>query len=376
MRKRILLFHISKYSGHHRASLAIEGALKKMDKQVEILNIDFLRYFHPLLGRATNKIYLEVIKKMPQKWEYAYNNQKVYKRLQKSRKLLSFFKSARLKRLLKNFKPEIIVCTQAYPAWMMAEYKDKKDLHIPVVGVLTDYAPHLYWLHPKIDFYVVASLEAEKALVKMGVEKTRISNFGIPIDIKFFDKIDKRKIIKKIGLIESSPIILVMGGRNGLGPIKKLVKSFEKFSYYSPQVIIVCGKNKELKKELREKSNFLHYPLKIFGYVENINELMKISSLIITKAGGLTVSESLVCGLPMIIINPIPGQEVNNAEFLLKKDLALMAQDEEEAVKLTFNLLSDRDKLQEMIFNIKNFSKSNATVRIASLIFDIVNKNS
>ncbi|TSC96083.1 MAG: monogalactosyldiacylglycerol synthase [Parcubacteria group bacterium Athens1014_10] len=370
MAKKVLLIYITAYSGHHRASLAIEGALKKLSEEIEILNIDFLEYFHPLSAKILNSLYFQVVKNMPQGWKYIYNNQKIYKRLLKSGKILGFLKSLKLKKLIYGFKPDVIVCTQAYPAWLLAEYKRRKNLDTPIIGVLTDYLPHLYWAHSHINRYIVPSLPAKKILMEMGIQESKINNFGIPIDARFFQPIDGNGVIEKIGLNKFLSIILIMGGGQGIGPIKNIIKIFNRFRFFPLQMIIVCGKNKKLERQIKQEFNISYHPLKVFGYAENINELMKISSLIITKAGGLTVSEALACHLPMIIVDPIPGQEANNVQFLLKKGLILASKNGEDAARLALGLLADHRKLKRMRFKIKKFNKTDSAAAIASLILN------
>ena len=371
-RKKILLAYITDYSGHHRASLAIEKALKKVSKKAEILNIDLLKYLSPLGGLILNKAYLRMLAKNPKTWEYLYDDPKVYFKLSKWIDRLAAFKSFKLAKLIRKFNPDVICCTQAFPALMLAEFKSRDFWNMaltPIVGVLTDYSPHRYWVHPNIDLYVVPSKETGEVLVAKGARADRIKDFGIPIDPKFLliDHIKREEVFRRLQLVESLPVVLMMGGSQGLGPIKEIIRGFNKFSP-SFQLVVVCGQNQKLKEEIEKELPFLHYPIKVLGYVENINELMKISSLMITKPGGLTVSECLACGLPMVITSPIPGQEALNARFLLEHHLAVNALNGEDAAQAAIRLLENHEARERMRSQAKIYAKPDAALTIAQAL--------
>lgn len=368
-KKKILLTYITDYSGHHRASLAIEKALKKVSKKAEIMNIDLLRYLLPLGGLILNRAYLRMLAKNPKTWERLYDDPKVYLKLNKWVDRLAAFKSFKLAKLIKKFNPDVICCTQAFPALMLAEFKSRDFLNMaltPIVGVLTDYSPHRYWVHPNIDLYVVPSKETGEVLVTKGVRADRIKDFGIPIDPKFLliDHIKREEIFRRLQLVKSLPVVLMMGGSQGLGPIKEVIRGFDRFSP-SFQLVVVCGRNQKLKEEIEEELPSLHYPIKILGYVENINELMKVSSLMITKPGGLTVSECLACSLPMVLTSPIPGQEALNAQFLLEHRLAVNAFNGEDAAQVAIRLLENHEARERMRSRAKIYAKPGAALTIA-----------
>lgn len=365
-RKKILLAYITDYSGHHRAALAIKRALIKLGvNKDDIKDIDFLKYLHPIGRIIVEKSYLRMLKKNPQTWEYLYDNRKVRRQLEKWINWLGVLKFSKLTRLIEKFDPDIICCTQAFPALMLANFKPKMALP-PIVGVLTDYSPHRYWVHPGIDLYVVPSDEVAGVLVNRGVKPERIRDFGIPIDPEFIiERVDKKAIMKEMGLMESWPVVLLMGGGQGLGPIREVIKKLADGFRTLFNLVVVCGRNAKLRKEIQREADFFHWPIKVLGYTENINKLMKISSLIVTKPGGQTISEALACGLPMVLINPIPGQEVRNAQVLIKHNLAVLADDSEDAAHLVFQLLNDRETREQMRSRAEKFAKPDAALAIA-----------
>jgi len=182
---KILLMHITKTSGHHRATVAIENALKELDPQVEMLNLNGFAYVYPILEKIINTAYMSLIKRRPQLWDYLYDNPKIVKKTGRIKKILNNAKQPKLKRLFKRFAPDAVVCTQAFPCGMIGDFKKKYNDSVKLIGVLTDFAPHHYWLHDKVDYYVVPTEEAKTRLVQDGIDANRIKLYGIPIDPKF-----------------------------------------------------------------------------------------------------------------------------------------------------------------------------------------------
>ncbi len=319
--KRVLLLYISEISGHRSAALAIEKALKIANPATEILSLNAFRYTNPVSEKIVNRIYSTVIQKTPAVWEFLYDNQKVIKRLEKFQKKINTHNSPKLKKIFDKFKPDIVACSQAYPCGMVAGYKKNYGSRVPLVGVLTDYVPHSYWLYDEVDYYIVPAPEVGERLRQKGVPSNKIKPFGIPIDPKFSEPVDKGKTLQKLNLLPGYRNILIMGGGQGLGPIKTIIDSLEKAKTVF-QAVIVTGTNKKLYNSISKRIGKYKKSFVVLGYVNNIHELMDISDIIISKPGGITTSEALAKGLPMIIIKPIPGQEENNTEYLTGKNAA------------------------------------------------------
>ncbi len=370
MGKKILLLYISEDSGHHCASIAIEKALKKLDTNIETLNINSFNYTNPILEKIINRTYMSVVKRTPEIWEYLYDNPKVMRQVQKLRDMIHRFNKGKLKTLLDEFKPDGIICTQAFPCGLIADYKKTFNLSTPLIGVLTDYAPHSYWIFDKVDRYIVPSAETGQKLIDNGVDPAKIMPFGIPIDAKFLERADKDEIFKKLSLGPNVSVILIMGGTQGLGPIKELVTLLDK-SHLSLQMLIACGTNKKLYKWLERRKGRFKKKTIIFSFADNINELMHISTIIVTKPGGITTAEALAKGLPMIIVNPLPGQEAMNTKFLLKEGVAVKAENPADVAILLEELLYSKTKLRQMIDKARSLSKPDSAVSIAKLTLEI-----
>lgn len=362
--------YITLNSGHHRASCAIENALKQISPKTETLNINAFAYTNPILEKIINRTYMSVIQNRPEVWEYLYDNPKVLKGVQGMREAMHRFNSKKLKSLLEDFRPDAVVCTQAFPCGMVADYKHNSSIDLPLVGVLTDHAPHSYWIFPKVDYYVTPSEISKEKFVKNGIDSSKIKVFGIPIDPKFNRKHDKNNICKKLGFEKEKPIVLIMGGSQGLGPVENIVAILEDIEI-DFQIAVVCGINTGLERMLHKQSRKYAKRLVVFGHVDNVDELMEVSDMVITKPGGLTTAEALSKDLPMIIVHPIPGQELKNTEFLLSQGVALRAEDCEDIATLVRELFLNNNKLIDMRSRTAELKKPNAAMDIAALVLNI-----
>lgn len=366
--KRVLLLFISEHSGHHCASIAIEKALRELDPSTQTLNINSFNYTNPILEKIINKAYMGVVKRTPEIWDYLYDNPKVLKKTQSLRDMIHRFNTGKLKVLLDDFKPDAIVCTQAFPCGMIADYKKSFALDTPLIAVLTDYAPHSYWVYNNVDQYIVPSKETGDKLIANGIDPARIKDYGIPIEAKFGKSFDKAALREKLGMDKDTPCLLIMGGTQGLGPIKELVRIIDR-SKRRLQLVIACGTNKKLYKSLKNRK--FQNKVTVHPYADNIDELMEASDVILTKPGGITTAEALAKGLPMLIISPLPGQEAMNTRILLKEEVAVKAESPEDVAILLDELLEGKNKLKAMSDRARALAKPDSAIRIAKLVLGI-----
>ncbi|HTZ11427.1 MAG TPA: glycosyltransferase [Candidatus Margulisiibacteriota bacterium] len=368
--KRIILMYISEVSGHHSATLAIEKAIKIISPQTEVLNINAFNYTNPISEKVVNRLYMAIIKRAPKIWDYLYDNPAIAKNIEKIKGTIHKFNSPKFKNLFDKFKPDAILCTQAFPCGMVADYKTGFNSTIPLVAVLTDYVPHSYWVYDTVDYYITPSDEVTHRLLKKGVPEQKIKALGIPFDPKFNEQLNQEKIFTKLKLGPSLPTILIMGGGQGLGPIKTIVKSLDKVQT-GLQEIIVTGTNKKLYKSLKKNLKKYRKKILLFGYAQNINELMEVSDIIITKPGGVTTAEVLAKNIPMLIAKPIPGQEANNTYYLTQKGAAIKIDCPEKINSAIEELLLNPGKLSRMREAAAMISKPNSSLDIARLLLDL-----
>jgi processive 1,2-diacylglycerol beta-glucosyltransferase len=371
MGHKVLLLYISEHSGHHCASLVIENALHSLRPDINTLNINSFNYTNPILEKVINQAYMGVVKRTPEVWDYLYDNPKVLRHTQRLRDAIHKFNASKLRVLLGEFKPDAIVCTQAFPCGMIADYKKVLNQDIPLVGVLTDYAPHSYWVYDNIDKYVVPSEETGRKLVDNGIDPSRIEAFGIPIDPKFQAHPDKSVLCEKLGLDKDVPVVLIMGGTQGLGPIKDMVRLLDA-SHLGIQIVIACGTNKRLYGWL--KSRKFRKTVMPFAYANNVDELMNAATVIVTKPGGITTAEALASGAPMLIVSPLPGQEAMNTKFLLSEGVAVKAESPQDTVVLLEELLYNKGKLRAMSGKARSLSRPDSAIRVARLVLELADR--
>ncbi|MBL7156857.1 MAG: glycosyltransferase [Candidatus Omnitrophica bacterium] len=371
MKKHILLMYISKNSGHYHASHAIEKAFHELSDDVETLNVDSFCYTNPILEKIVNKAYMEIIKKKPEVWGYLYDNPRVVEKTQRLRDSIHKYNSHKTKNLLDRFKPHAVICTQAFPCGIIADYKKTHGSSLLLAGVLTDYAPHSYWVYDSVDVYFVPSEETREKLISNGVSPDKFKLTGIPIESKFKKIIAKDKIIDSLNLSPREPVVLVMGGSQGFGPIREIMNILNNLAIKF-QIVVVAGGNKKLYRYLKKHTLRFSKKTIVYGYTENIDELMGISSLIISKPGGITISEAAAKGLAVLIIKPIPGHEQMNTDHLVENKIAIKIDNLQDVGVFVKELLSNPSALKNMQERAKAFSRPNSAHDIAQTVLEKV----
>lgn len=366
-RNRVLLMYITKVSGHRQATLAIQKSLKQLDPKVEAPTVNGFGYTYPILEKVINQAYMSVIKRTPKVWDYLYDNPKIVKKSQSIKNFLHKTSYDKIAKLFRRHQPDVVVCTQAFPCGMVAHYKREHHLETTIIGVLTDFAPHSFWINEGVDYYVVPSIEAKERFMKKGIPADAIKVYGIPMRPRFSVQLDKKPIAEKLGLDPNVPTVIVMGGGQGLGPIKAIVKSLIKVAM-DFQIIVLAGTNKKIMKSLKRYTERSRKKMLIYEFAKNVDEMMELATLIITKPGGMTTAECLAKGLPMVIINPIPGQEMRNTDFLIKKGVAIRIDDTNDIGEEIELLLQSPERLAAMSKAAYENAKPHAAVDIAKLI--------
>ena len=372
--KKILILYAAYGGGHYSAAKSIKKYLdNNYEVQTEI--IDCIEYINKVLNKLTTEAYKEMARKVPSLWG------KVYSKSQKG--LISHVSSRtnkvmaiKLKNLIKEKNPDLVVSTHPFSSQMVSYLKRKGKISCKLVTILTDFAPHDQWLigHEYTDSFFVSNDNMKQYLKEYGIEDKKIQVTGIPLSDRFFENFDKDAIFNEFNLDKNKPVILFFGGGEfGLGkdrPVQILDALIH--NLHTCQIIAISGKNPKMNanfKELVEKTNSENR-VRVLDYTNKVPELMNISSIVVTKPGGLTTSESLASELPMLVINPIPGQEEENAEFLEAHNVAVWLRKEEDPNKIINDLFSHPEKLEEMKENAKLLAKKNSTSDICNIIMN------
>ena len=367
MRHRLLLMYITDRSGHCQAARAVEQGIRRMDPAADTLTIDAFQYLNPVLARIVDRMYMSVIQNLPELWDYLYDNPKVVGRSDHFRKLLHRYDSPRLQGLLEDFQPEAIVCTQAFPCGLVADYKQEHGLNVPLYGVITDFSPHAYWVHPQVDGYVVPAEETGQWLMEHRVEPARVHSFGIPIDPVFAETPNASVIRRRLQMDLGLPAILLMGGGQGLGPILEGVTELDKLEERF-QLLVIAGSNEQLYHRLITRAPALRHAVHVFGHVDFVADLMSVAGMIVTKPGGLTTSEALAKGLPIIALDPLPGQEIKNAYFLERMKAGIIVRDSEELPRVVRHLMTHPTEWGELASSARALGKPQAALDTARLV--------
>ena len=345
---KILVFSAGFGSGHFRAAEAVIEGLRLKEPYAKITHLDFGDILSKRFNAMAKNVYMEMIKHTPKLWGKLY-----YKtaKLQPDSMIQRFLKQLGRSDFLKyiqSFAPDLIVCTYPTVSSILAQLRLEQLLQVPVITVITDYTVHSHWVHPGVDRYIVACAEVRESLVSWGIKAQSILVTGIPISPKFEAEVDRGQLISKLGLNLDLPTFLVMGAAyGGLKSTKRICKTLAD-SLVPVQSIIVCGKNNKLYHSLGPVIEQSLNPMVRLGYVHNVEELMSVSNLIITKAGGLTVTEALTKHLPLVIYKAIPGQEEENAHFVQRKGAGYVADSEEELGRLLRRFLSNPQEMEKM----------------------------
>lgn len=360
--------------GHNSTANAIKKEFKKYEG-VECRVIDSFEYISPILQKSVSSGYLLSTTIFPILYKQSYRYQEIMDEIQDAdasdniafsfltQKLLNYFEE--------EFYPDVVISTHIFSAQLINLMIEKKLIKMISVGIVTDFTIHPHWCKlNNMDYFVTASELLDFQAIKKGIPKEKILSFGIPIDEKFNIKIEQSLAREKLG-IEDKKTILFMSGSMGYGKIDKLVKKIDMLKE-DFNILVVCGNNKKIKKKLDEM-NFIH-DIIVNGFVDNIDIMMSASDVIVTKPGGLTSCEVLCKELPMIMINPIPGQEERNVEFLSNNGCAMYSTKTFPIDEAMHQLFYRNDRSEYIKNNIKIIKKPKATSNLCEFLKKIISK--
>ncbi len=315
---KAIILTMSTGNGHNIASNALRNYLKSQG--ADAIVVDAYKYFNRALSKLLEKGYLLTTKFTPAMYGKFYDS--IEKHDPESKlswsKFANSFVSRQFARYISKQEPDIVISTHPLAAVLMTTYMEKKLVDTKTVGIVTDFCILPYWDMAIMDYYITANDLVKNQLVKKGVAPEKILPLGIPIDLKFTKKADKSEARKQLQIDDKMTIFIITGSM-GFGNTEKYIRALDDMDE-DFQIVSVCGNNTHMKNRIDR----MHTRKKIynFGYVSNVDTIMDASDIIVTKPGGLTVSEAIAKNLPMILVDPIPGQEDRNREFLINAGLA------------------------------------------------------
>lgn len=423
----ILILSASTGGGHNRASNALKSYIMQVDSKSNVEIIDTLAYCSSLLNKTVTIGYKTLAKNAPELYGTFYKSADKESPISELVHSFTTQFAKKLLPLIEEKSPDIVVSCHPFASSMMSILKESYDITIPVVSIITDYMPHKAYIGDHIDAYITASKEtADNLSKKYSVDPHRVFPLGMPIFQSFYNYDESRcsETLNRLGFSHAKPTVLIMAGSFGVTDILKIYESLVELST-DFQIIVITGKNRRLydafekllnrsvnefetqdfahlfselgdsniakfiyehsehlRSELTQKLNKTFKrstdktkPTQLFYFVDNVEDYMHISDLIITKPGGLTTSESLACALPMAVFKAFPGQEAQNADFLVKNEAAIILEKGSKGASQIEELLKNPERLKRMKENCKKCARSHSTERIHSLLKDIYENN-
>lgn len=370
--KKILIFYATYGGGHLSAAKSIKQYLEDHGTNLQIEMIDCVEYINKALNSVTTAAYRQMAKKAPWAWEKVYYKSS-HGMLAKVSSTSNKIMAIKIAKLFKTFEPDVVISTHPFGSQMTSYLKKKQRTHCTLATVMTDFASHEQWLvgNAFVDYFFVSNEDMKKEMIQQGVANDKVFVTGIPVSKRFSESFNRISLYKEFDLIPNKKTILFFGGGEfGLGKEKTVAILQALASSFSDiQVIAIAGKNEKMKDAFLQIVSQYHKEdcIKVLTYTTQVPELMAISDLVITKPGGLTSSESLVSGLPMILINPLPGQEEENAIFLEKAGVAVWLKSSDDPTYVLSNILNDEQQLKQMHDATTFIAKKDATKTICGL---------
>ena len=379
---RVLIATATAGGGHLAAAAALLEAWRSRCPKDTVEQVDILDFFPALQRKIHAEGYVTLADHAPEVWGLVFKGTDKPEVARKLTQLRRFFPStsrSRFKKHIQAFNPDVVFCTHYLPLEALGLLRqeprrrgrrkaEQTATATPgpgtgkpfVVSVVTDFEAHALWMDECVDLYCVAADSTGARLVARGASAEAVASTGIPISGRFSQAVNARAVRRALGIREDLPVVLVLSGGFGMGPVVAVMAEIDK-SPAEFQVIAVAGRNEELRRELAVQQ--CRHPVRVLGYANNVHELMAVADLVVSKPGGLTTSEALAAGKPLLIINPIPGQEAANSDFLLEHGAGSKVNRVEDLSFRIDQLLGSK-KLVEMSASAKHLGRPQAAASI------------
>lgn len=362
----ILIFSVSIGNGHDQVANTLRNEFIRADNSNRVKIVNTIKFISPILDKVILDSYLNILKFYPKAWGKIYEKTNKLDPIIDINDITNRLITSKLQKSITSFVPDVIICTHSFPSSIISNLKQKKMREFPLFSIITDYNIHSSYINDNTDYYVIPHENLSYVMEEYGVDNSRILPFGIPIRKEFTYHTEKETIRNRFSL-EDKKTILVMGGGLGLGEIYNIVSELDK-KLHDVQIIAIAGRNARLEQKLKAMAT--KNKLVVFGYINEVHELMEVSDLIITKPGGVTTAEIISKQKPLVIFSPLPGQEYENAEFLLNSGIAV-ATSEVKKIPILINQILKFDVRLKSIYEITGYlKKPNAASDTVKFILD------
>jgi processive 1,2-diacylglycerol beta-glucosyltransferase len=358
--------------GHQRVAEVLVDALHRC---LPACHVTIHDYIETCVGHAYNRaftsLYFGSVRWAPWLYRWFYRATSAIPPHSPVQRSINSVGKRRLAAFLRTQRPDLVVCTYCLPAGGMAELKREGRTDVPCVTVVTDHAVHSQWIHPDIDLYLVSSDHVRDGIIAHGISPDRVLSIGIPVSTTSGPAPNRHALRRQYGLDPALPTILVMvGAYNLMRGVLEVYRSLITLPRPA-QLLCVCGKDERLRQAVEQLAQEAPMPVRIFGYVKEIPTLMAMSDLLVSKAGGVTTSEALAAELPMILINPIPGQEEENIAFLQTVGAAIVAPCPADLCPLIADLLDNPERLARLRAGARRVKRPDAAAHAAAAILSL-----
>jgi processive 1,2-diacylglycerol beta-glucosyltransferase len=367
--KRILILSASVGSGHVKAADALAKAFRADPHVEEVLSDDSLDHTNLLHKQLYSTLYKKLSAMLPEFLGWWYESSDDPWVSDKSRLALDLPQALPLINLVRDFKPDAIICTHFMPAGVLSYLIGAGKLDAELGIVVTDFHFHAFWITRAFHWYFVAQEEDKIHMEGLGLPGDRIQVTGIPLEPDFAQPVDKTAVLREFDLNPEKPTLLVAGGALGLSPAvavaRRLLELDRDF-----QAVIVCGKNEDLRRDISELIAGREDRFRVLGYTDRMPALMGAATLLLSKPGGLTTAEALARGLPMVILDPIGGQEERNSDVLLEAGAAVKCTEVTVLNHKLERLLDDPVRIAAMSENARRLGRPSAAADITRIVLD------
>jgi processive 1,2-diacylglycerol beta-glucosyltransferase len=368
---RILVLSASVGAGHLRAAQAVELALREVVPGATVRNLDVLEMTNAAFRRLYGKAYLDLVNKAPHVLGYFYDlldqPRRAGSRQDRLRLAVQNLNLRRFIRFLQDEPWDLVLNTHFLPAEIIAALRRKGRVDTPQVTATTDFETHRLWVHQPCEHYFTATEEGALYLHSWGVPAGDTTVTGIPVHPVFARPKDRDACLKKHGLLGNRPVVLQLAGGFGVGPVVKLHQALRDVARPA-ELVVIAGRNEKVRAELEALPPSPRHRVQVLGFTTDIDELMAVADLVVSKPGGLTTSETLARGAVMVIVNPIPGQESRNSDFLLEQGAAIKVNNLATLAHKVGALLDDPKRLAQLKANVARIARPQAA-------YDVVKKS-
>ena len=362
--RRILILAAGVGSGHNQAAGAVETALAQLPDGDQVRRLDILETTGTVFSRLYDDAYFALVAELPWLVGWGYDQQDPPFKLSPLVQWWDQLNTLPLVREIRDYDPDLVICTHFLPARMVSLMLARRQLRATLTVVATDYDFQGLWLTSPFSRFFAARDETRSHMIQIGVPADRVAVSGIPVRTGLADPVDATAVRQRFGLHPELPVVLVSAGAAGgsytLQVVRQVLRSEQRV-----QAVVVCGRNEALKAEVDDLVAGQPDRFRVLGYTTEMADLMRISCLFVGKPGGLSSSECMAAGLPMVLVKPIPGQEVRNADYLLEEGAAVRCNYPTTVGYKIDRLLADPARLAAMAANARRIGFPGAAGTVA-----------